>query len=373
MKIQVDGIEYGSFVSANAALRLDALSNTFGFEATSDEARPLPFLGGEACVVTVDGEKILTGFIELVNVDGAGGANGEHTISIQGRDKTGDFLDSSIANLSDFRGTISLKTVIERVIAHLNPTLSSELRLQVVDQVNPTKFNAAEDIQAPEPGDNSFDFVEALARKRQVLLTSNAEGNMVIEAGAGSVAKGAFLQHQVGNKDSNNVLSYSFSADTTGRFNRYLSVSQLNPTSLFQAGTTSSSSIVSQGLGKPSTDQQIRLGRQMVLVAESMSSDSEDGRRAKWERDIRRARGRVYSAVVEGYRDPAGNIWRINTLVPILDEYAGIEATMLVNSVTFTLGEDGGRLSALSFVERNAYAIGLDEPDEEKIASGLFG
>lgn len=371
MKIEVGGVQYEGFVAASVISRLDALSNTFSFQATSEEARPLPFLGGEACNVLVDGESVLTGSIELVNVDGD---RESHKIDIQGRDKTGDLLDSSLGNvengpLSDIKPPISLKRAIELVVSHLGTDLL------VVDEARPALFNAAEDLVAPEPGQNAFEFIELLARKRQVLLTSNGDGDIVIASTPGAEVE-AFLQHRI-RDDANNVLSYSVSYDTTGRFNAYRSVSQLNVTPLNLTGSVETSAIVDQ-TSKVVRDRRIREGRQHVLVAESMYSSAEGERRALWERNIRRARGRVYSAAVDGYRNQTGNLWAINELVPVVDEYAGIEAIMLVNTVTFSKDEEGGSGTVLSLVERDAYSLTLAEPEEpeepeEKMGDGLFG
>lgn len=365
MRIEVDGVEYLNFESASATVRLDALSNTFSFEATSEEARPLPFLGGEACRVLVDGEVVLTGFIEVVD---ASGDSGSHSIGIVGRDKTGDLLDSTIDKLSDLRGgRLALKTIIERVIAHLNPKDPTFIR--VVDLAKPASFNPAEDLHAPEPGQNAFEFIEKLARKRQVLLTSNGDGDVVITASSGKEVN-ASIQHRV--KDNrNNVISYSVSHDTTGRYNLYKSRAQLNATATSLAGTTSNDSIVNQGDAVQATDKDIRRGRQLVLVSENMSSGTENQNRARWEANIRKARGRVYSAVVDGFRNQTGNLWTINELVRVHDEYAGIEATMLVNSVEYSLSPDEGRTCTLSLVERNAYTLELEEPETEEIGSGL--
>ena len=188
MKLEVNGTPYEHFTSASAEIRLDALSNTFSFTAVSTEKTPLPFKGGEPCRVLVDDEAVVTGFIEIVS--GSHDA-GSHTINIQGRDKTGDLLDSNIGSLSDLKETITLKAIIEKVVANIGTTLT------VIDEANPDPFNPAEDIQAPEPGDNAFQFLEALARKRQVLLTSNGDGNIVISQSPGIDSGGiasAFLQ-----------------------------------------------------------------------------------------------------------------------------------------------------------------------------------
>ena len=360
MKIEVNGTEYANFVSASVVIRLDTLSNTFAFEATSEDAKPLPFKGGESCTVTVDGELVLTGFIEIVNVDGDAES---HTISIEGRDKTADIVDSAIDVLSDTRPPISLKTLIERVITHVGAKIS------VIDLAKPAEFNAAEDLFAQEPGQNAFEFIEAPARKRQVLLTSDEKGNLVITASSGKEIA-ATIQHRVAD-DTSNVLRYSVSYDLTGRFRKYLSSSQLNIIPLNLAGIASNDEIVSQGTENVVTDSDVREGRQLILASESMFSSSQGEDRATWEANIRKARSRVYSATMHGYRNQTGDLWRVNTLVKVNDEYADIEATMLINSTTFSLSEQDGRTTVLSLVERNAYTLELEEPTTEKVGSGF--
>ena len=104
MRIQVNGIEYSNFNHAVATIRLDALSNTFNFGATSEKGNPLPFKGGEECAIIVSGEKVITGFIEIIDVDYD---SGSHSISIQGRDKTADLIDSTIG-FNDLRGNVAM-------------------------------------------------------------------------------------------------------------------------------------------------------------------------------------------------------------------------------------------------------------------------
>lgn len=355
MRLQVDGTRYGNFVGAEAVLRLDALSRTFGFEATSSQAQPLPFRGGESCLVFADGEQILDGFIELVNVDGDGGS---HKIDVQGRDRTADLLDSGLGRLSDLRAPISLRAIVERVVAHLGTDLD------VLDLANPAPFTRAEDLAAPEPGENAFEFLEALARKRQVLLTSDGSGRLVISSATGTVVD-ARIEHRRQGTSSNNVLTYSVSYDSTGRFNSYKSISQLNAVALsLGGGDVSPSSVASQGTTKTVTDGEVRRGRQLVLVGESSFSTAEGARRASWEANIRRARGKTYSATVHGYRNQAGLLWTPNTLVQVVDDFAGINDRMLVNSVTFSMSEGEGRTTTLALVEKDAYTLIVSEPVE---------
>ena len=366
MKIEVDGVQYRDFTSASSIRRLDALSNTFGFGTTSLDALPLPFLGGEAVKVFADEELILTGFIELVNVNMG---TEDHGIDVQGRDRTGDLLDSSLDSKADIRAS-TMKRIIENVIAHLDPTTKKANRIQVVDEVKPARFDPAKDVAAPEPGENAFEFLEKLARKRQVLLTSNEDGAVVISSGSG-VEVDATIQHLVTDDGSNNVQEFSASYDTTGRFNLYKSISQLNMVAANLAGTVGLGQLVSQGTNKSAIDEEVRKGRQWILVGESSMSGSEDEKRARWQRNMKRAQGKMYAATVSGFRNQAGLLWDVNRIIQVVDEYAGIEAKMLTNSVTFNLGSDGGRTSTIALVDVDAYSVALQEP-EKKVGLGLI-
>lgn len=369
MKLEVGGKQYGNFLAASATLRLDALTNTFSFAASSKNAKPLPFRGGESCKVYVGGELVITGSIELVNVEGDASA---HSIDIQGRDLTGDLLDSSIGGpgpppLSDIKPPISLARICEIVIANIGSTI------KVIDMVKPPLFDKAFDQIAPEPGDNAFDFLESKARRKQVFLTSDFDGNLVIVGPAG-IDSGAYIQNKIGDPNlANNVLSYSVSYDDTGRFNLYRSISQLNLIAASgKGGISTSSAIVSQGEASVIRDADIRKGRQFILVSESMFPGSGDRDRISWEQKIRQARGRVYSAKVDGFRDHNGNLWALNTLVQVNDDPAGINAKMLVNTIDFSMSNDEGRTSTLTFVERNAYTLSAAEPIAEGLGIGLL-
>jgi len=364
MALEVNGVSYVNFVAASCSIRLDALSNSFSFEAAMPEGEPLPFKGGEACAVYVNDELKLTGNIEVIDVNYQ---SGRHTVIVAGRDKTGDLLDSTLDAIPDIRAPISLKQLVEKVVNHLG------LDIKVIDQVQPELFNEAEDIASPEPGENAFVFIEKYSRKRQTLLTSDPDGNIVIASNSGDTAVGA-VQHIIGASD-NNVISSSFSFDTTGRFNLYKTVSQLNPVALNLAGETDLASVVNQGGGV--SDSNIRAGRQMVLVSETPFSSSESEARSKWEADIRRSRGLAYSASVTGYTvdasDPDSDLWDINKIYQIVDDFLGKQEPMLCNLVTFTLDLDSGEQTALGFVDEKTYTLDLTKPVTSTTAAGIFG
>ncbi len=359
MTLEVNGVQFDNFTAASCQIRLDALTNTFSFEAVAAEGVALPFKGGEACRVIVDDIPVLTGFIEVVDVSYSAG---DHNIVVQGRDKTGDLLDSSVSAISDLRAPITLKRIIEIAIANIGADI------KVIEEVTIAPFDPAQDIVSAELGDNAFDFIEKYSRKRQVLITSNSDGNVVITQGSTQQAAGS-IQHIIGAAD-NNVIASSFSFDTTNRFNFYIVASQQNPVALNNAGVTGLGSVVSQSGG--ALDNDVREGRDLVILSEAPMSDDQCKSRAQWEANIHKARSLAYSATVPGYRvdptDPQSDLWQINRLYQIVDDYLGKSEPMLCNSVTFTLDVQGGEQTSLGFVDQKAYSLELTKPETSKTA-----
>ena len=361
VQLRVNGTDYTNFTRANCEIRLDALCRTFNFEAVAPSGQSLPFKGGEECEVVVDGEKVLTGHIEVVSVNYD---SRDHVIGVQGRSRSADLLDSTLDAVNDLRtDNLTLKALIEAVVDALG------LNLTVVDEAQPAPYNAAEDLAAPEPGENAFAFIEKYARKRQVLLTDDADGNIVIASNSGQTAKGA-VQHIIDASD-NNVLRSSFSYDTTGRFNSYRISSGLNPVALNLAGDTDLASLVNQSGGV--FDSEIRAGRQLVLISETPFSSGNCEARAKWEADIRKARGLAYSAAVHGFRvgGQSGELWTTNRVYQIVDDFVGKIEPMLCNSVTFAFDAQNGSETALGFVSQNAYTLLLEADPLSKVATNV--
>lgn len=360
MELEVNGIQYGRFTQASAVISLDSVARGFSFTAVSTEGLPLPFKGGEPCRVIVDGAPVLDGFIEIVDVDYD---DQDHAITIEGRSKTGDLVDSSLEG-KEINAPISLKKIIEDVIAEIG------LEIAVIDNTGIADFNEAEDKLGPAVGENAFTFIERLARKRQVLLTSNGNSDVVITRSDPTEIE-VNLQNIVGS-NSNNIISGSVSYDHSQRFRDYLVKSQQNTSSLVFGGNADLSNVVDQG--GSALDEEVRTGRKLVIKAEKASSNDQATERAIWEANIRRTRSQAYSATVNEYRTKSGELWSENKLVTITDEFADINARMLINSIEFKFGVTEGRKTVLGFVDKDAYKVEISEPQPvDNVGDNLFG
>lgn len=359
MKIEVNGRSYSGFTSATADVRIDALCNSFSIAIGPSSSIVIPLNRGDECVITVDGEPIVKGYIEVIS---GSGDSSSHTINIAGRDRCSDIVDSTLKPIKDIKPPISLKKVIELVISAIGSDLD------VIDYTD-VKFDRAEDLIAIERGDNAFEFIEKLARKKQVILTSDHDGNVVIQKTIGRQIAASIVNKKLGN--SNNVIEYGFSYDDTKRFNRYESLSNLNINTLGNTpGILPEKSTDQRGFAQ---DRKIREGRQLILVSEKSGSNESMAKRAAWESNIRRARSRVYHALINGYRNQAGEIWTTNTVIRVQDDHAQIDDLMLVNGVTYRYDEQRGSSVEVSLVDKDTYTLEASEPDSTaKTADDAF-
>jgi prophage tail gpP-like protein len=357
MNLEVEGTAYEFFTDIAVNLRMDALCREFSFGTTRVAGKGLPFKGGESCRVIDDSETVLTGFIERVDIDYSASS---HSIQVAGRDKPADIVDSTLRSTSDFLPPITLKRAAELAIKDIGSDI------KVVDLASPEPFKTTIDMVTPEPGEGVFEFLEKLAKKRKVLLTSDADGNLVI-ARAGDERSAGAIQNIAG-ADDNNVLSSSISYDTTARYYRYTFTSSLNLVALAKAGLVIPKDIINQR--GYAIDAAVRRSRQLALQPESALAAKDTTARAEWEANVRQSRGKLYSCVVQGFREvPGGNLWSINKLVRVKDEFADIEGDMRISAVAFSLSENGGSTTTLTCMPPNAFTLSLSQPKTEIVGA----
>lgn len=357
MKIEVKGKQYSGFMAMTAKISIDTLCNSFSLQSGPGVNAKIPFSIDDECVIYVDGEPVVTGFIEIIN---GYGDSSSAILNVIGRDKTCDLLDSSIGTLADIKPPMSLKRVVELVISHIGSDID-------VQDMAGAFFDQGEDLIAPEPGDNAFEFLEKIARKKSVILSSNSEGDVVLYSANAKNIKASVINKPT--DPGHNVLTYSFEYNKTQRFNRYESVGNVNINLLQLLGKIQPSKVVDQrGFV---TDKSVREGRQFIIARENPGSSSSMSDRATWESDFRRARSRQYSATLSGYRNQVGDIWTPNTIIKVVDERAAIDDYMLINYVTFRFDQDG-RKTELGLINKDAYKLKIAEPQEQKTGIQLL-
>jgi len=360
--VDAKGIQYERLISVECGASLGALVRDFTIVIARPNDRAIPFTGGEAVKIVIDNELFIDGNIFRVTP----GYNKEgHTITMTGRSKAANFIDSSLLPFSILTD-ISLEAAIQKALTQLKSTLS------IVNNVSGlADFSQTEDKIGASVGENAFEYANKLALKRQVLLTSDALGNIVIDR-TGTEELNVTLTNLFGG--GGNIIDGSASYDLSRRYDKYFVQSQLNESASVFAGSLNPEESVNQvGSAEDQTMIDFGLNRQLVKKAEKSSSSEQCQSRATWEGNIRRAKSRDYSVTVQGVRPKGGKIWEINKLVPVNDEYAGLNEIMLTDSVRFHQSRSGGTLSKLSLVDRNSYNVSLQEPPPVEKKDSPFG
>jgi prophage tail gpP-like protein len=207
-------------------------------------------------------------------------------------------------------------------------------------------------------------------------------GNIVLARGSSQVIVLGGLYNIIGDPlKKNNILSSSTSFNDSDRFNKYKCISQLNNSTFDQTVDPNDPDYEIGGMGSmnavsttaETTDSAIRNTRVLVFNSESASSGNDLKQRVNWEINIRRVRSAIYRATVQGDSYDGINPWRVNRLVQVIDNFAGINATLLIRSVNFELSLDGGTRTTLELVVADGYSPSPEQTPQKKKANDLGG
>lgn len=352
---EINSIRYENVVEANFQESMVDFTNEASFKIALDGTETAPFFLNDECSVYVDDVKVMTGFIFDANLSYD---SQSHNLTYVVRDITADFSDSDLDNISDLSGSLSLTAIIGKVIEHL------ETNIEVVNEVSDLKnFDLDNDKITPDFGQNAFDYVEGLARKRQVLLTTNPDGKIAILRNSGSLMSGR-IQNSITNKEENNVLSCDFSEKNSVVYNKYVIRSQL--------GTPSSKTAFGSGVGNKEitnqpgffTNDNARVGRQQCITSEEASTSEVNQERAEWQNNFADTESTNYSVSLQGHSID-GQIFKSNMLIQVIDDFARIDDEMLIKSVASSFSNEGGSITTLELVDKKAFLVLTEEENEE--------
>lgn len=358
--LEINGINFEGFTSINVQKSMENISGKFSFQATFLSApnniiEGFPVKRRSKARVLVHGIPIINGYVEIIRINYN---DNSHTISIEGRDRTCDVLDSQLDGNVEFKPPISIQDVIKSTLKSINIT-----NIDVVNEAGKIEPFNQNELVSSRIGQTAFSFIETYSRKRQIFLSIDGDGNIVlIRASKQSLPTGLF--NRINDPKNNNIKSASISFDDTGRFNLYRCKSQGNPVVLNSTGETETATIITRnGVVE---DPEIRNTRILNFTAENSSDSVTTGERAKWEANIRRSRSFVYRVTVQGATYDGTNPWRVNRLVQVIDDFAGINAILLIKEVSFNLDLNSGTTTDLDLVFQDSYTPEPTQPKQQK-------
>ena len=322
--IQINGVEFTGFSDASVSLSFQRVANQFSITFTANGPIEKPIRVNDKCIISIDGETVITGFVEKLQ---SNYSSSEHTINVQGRDKTADLVDSTIKTPIKINGTVSLIQLAQIVIKNIQSDI------QVTSEIDVPSLKPS-DIVAAKVGQGAFDFIEQYCRKRQIIATTDGLGDLVFTRANQQKVASVYLLNEIGGT-KNNILSGNLSIDHSGRFNRYIIFSQGNAV----GEVTIDASVTPQQMSDRSGisfDKDIRASRQLCKIAENSSDKKQCQERSDWEENIRIGRSFSYTVTVPNHTvEKTGEVWTPNMLVRVIDDYADLNTNLLVSDISF--------------------------------------
>lgn len=344
VRLNVGGVRYGGWTGMRIEQGLGQVAGRFTLELT-DKHPGAPgkfaFRMGSTCTVSLDGQTVITGYVEAIQPRYAAT---DHGITIAGRDKTGDLADCSHLGPPDqWRGQ-TLARIAADVCRPFGITVNAEAE----------RGEAFPDVR-PNEGDSVLAFLVRLARQRRATLVSFGDGRLTITT-PGSRRAPASL------KLGENVIAGSAEYSDGGRFSRYIVKGQ--GASRFGMalleGAEDRDAVLNEVQASyvnpkgEATDGAVTRYRPLVIVAGNQGVAADFAARAAWEAVSRAGKSRRLKYTVQGWGEN-GALWRPGALVDVTDAWLGSDGQWLIESVNFSLDEGGGSRTELALVHPDSY------------------
>lgn len=286
----------------------------------------LPCSEDEPCTVTVSGELWLTGYVRDVNPSHD---EGSRRYSVEVVSATVDATESAIDHPSGYRENCDLKEIGEEFDTD---------GIGIICDIA-TEKKALHQIR---PGETLFQTLEPEARANGALIYDTPEGKLKIADQPEGRHAGALVRG-VNIKRASGTLS--------GRFN-YSEVRVRGQSSYGTTGAALSPQAKASGTANRP--------RRLIIYHEGDITSERAKKRAAWEAKRAAGKGKAARITTPGCRDGAGRLWTRNFLVPVTDDWIGLDQDMVIASLTLDQDATGGTQTDLEL--KDPRALGGENP-----------
>lgn len=337
ISLTVNGQIYAGWTAFSVKRGIRSCAGAFELQLTdawTPGGKPWPIVPGDKCVLKMDSDIAITGYVDDVDPSYD---SGQHSIRVSGRDKTADLVDSSAGTNPGEYSNVTLFSLAK--------TLCAPYHIGVLKQT---------DVGAPwtnwkvNPGETVFETLDRFAKTRSVLIYSDGIGNLILGAPSRRKAGTALVE----GTETGNILRASARYSQRERFSSYSVKSQLGGWSPEVSPDTAT------GIIGKSTDSKIKRYRPLEIVCEASVDTAGAQKRADWESSTRRGKSQVLTITVEGFRQADGKLWLPNFLVQVKAPWLGIKNTnLLITEVDYTLDASGGSTTTLELMPAEALQV----------------
>ena len=340
--LKVANKNFGGWTSVRVEKSLYRITGAFGLAATDifpGNMEGWGFALGDVCTVEIDGQTIITGHVEDLPISYD---SGSHNIQVGGRDKTGDLVDCSFVESANEWKNQRMKHIIEALCKPFAIDIYVDNSVIVQACTKVPEFKANE-------GDVVFDLIARLCRMFAILPVSYGDGKLTLTR-AGTAFK-TYDALELGK----NVKSGSVEQSNKDRYQTYIVKGH-------GVGTDEKSlaSDVTGVVGRASDDVILRY-RPLIVFTETPCDIGRCLTRARWEARNRAGASRSLEYEVQGWVQSNGDVWPLNAMVEVRDSFLGIDCSLLIAAVSYSVDDLSGTITRLSLVHPETFDL-LAEP-----------
>lgn len=339
VELLIGGKLYGGWKDATVTRGMDSAAGAFNLEVAEKwepQGEPWPIDPGDACEIRIDGEVVITGYVDIVRPSYT---RNSHSIQIQGRDKSADMVDCSAVHKPDQWRNITLTKLAEILGQPFGITAKAE-----------TDVGKPLDLVKLQHGETALEALQRHAKMRKVLVMPDGKGGILLTRTGARRAQVA-LAHGV------NILSANGTLDGSDRFSEYIVKGQ----SGYREETDGKAESHARGTAK---DSGVTRYRPLIVIGDGETSNASAKDRATWEANTRLGKSAQATITVQGWRQsPGGSLWEPNMLVTVDAPWLRLSGEMLIRQVSFSKDDNEGTTTSLDVVSPQAFEA---EPPDGK-------
>lgn len=334
-----DVFQHDGWTDVAVTRSLEQFASTFNIsfnQRWTEEQLAIPIREGYACTLSLDGTKVISGYVDDAAVDQDATSL---SLSVAGRSKAGDLVDCSAIHQTGAWKNATLFQIVSDLIQPFG--LSAVTDPSVIS----TNINELFDSFAIQLGETVYETMERGCRSRGVLLASDADGTVRLTNVSAKTTATKILRGVGGN-----VISGGRSGSMRERFSQVSVYAQ----SVGKAGYAQKQ--VSQQKYTIKDDAVTRYRPLIIKAEKGFGTAQKLQTRAVWERNVRAGKAQRLHYTLDGWSNAEG-LWQPNVLVTVDDSVLEVKTTMLVVSVTQRKSIEAGTNVDLELCDPRALTV----------------
>ncbi len=336
--VLANGMVFDGFEQVRVTAAINEAVREFQIE-TTELPGEFKFPPGTAIEIRSNGDLLVKGYVNTYQTSGEAKS---HQISIKGRGKGQDFVDSSAEHDT---GNFEDKDAgeIAAALDRYGIGIKSKIKLDRVPY-----WQLA-------PGETAFQTIERILRQEGATMMGEADGSIsIVNASVAEPHFGMLIEGQ-------NIKSWQVSLTDGSKHSNYIVKGQN------RRGTGSAALRIRE----EARDGTVRRNRQRVILSETDTTSAKAKKRAQHEKERAAGKSIKASVQVQGFRDIHGKIYQPNKTIyvysPILMH---LVREMLIERVEFSQHNRSGSLTQLTLVDPRAYK-GKSAGDRQRSKSAI--